>query len=458
MEMVLWKVEMMFGDEFAFKAVAAMGAATRLHPTEMRRRLHASKLSTIRCITIYIRLPPVCCRCPHLLTLEYTVYFSYVVLEDGWHAVPVDMISAIVAYGRLCSLVVLDTETELAFPYCIYRCRTTHEDIKNTDTHKNKYTDETTLTLNTTYKNNILLTLTQHRHKKPNTRRTLHKRQQQSAPLSPERMAGVGTHGRDDWGDPRENPLASDIVRARFQRAEKSGSDPKGIEPGSRWWEVGATDAASHRPLGTSHRARHTLRCVRRLEREREREREVVVHGLPCGGGRAGASEETIRNGTFQPPQCADMGGAGKSHAMLLKTFALVRRSMCVLDSCTTASPLFQNMLELPSFPQIEELQPNTIFQQSGAPPHRSHNLGTTTPGVHSCSYLRAQLVAYDTGERNHISYNTYSRMKKIALTPFAFVDGNTARLARRSDEALGGRASVARIAPSLLDLGRAAT
>ncbi|KAJ8891737.1 hypothetical protein PR048_004272 [Dryococelus australis] len=35
---------------------------------------------------------------------------------------------------------------------------------------------------------------------------------------------------------------------------------------------------------------------------------------------------------------------------------------------------------------------------------------------------------------------------------------GNTARLARRSDEALGVRVSVARIAPSLLDLGRAAT
>ncbi|KAJ8866335.1 hypothetical protein PR048_032178 [Dryococelus australis] len=36
--------------------------------------------------------------------------------------------------------------------------------------------------------------------------------------------------------------------------------------------------------------------------------------------------------------------------------------------------------------------------------------------------------------------------------------DGNTARLARRSDEALGVRVSVARIAPSLLDLGRATT
>ncbi|KAJ8868449.1 hypothetical protein PR048_029965 [Dryococelus australis] len=36
--------------------------------------------------------------------------------------------------------------------------------------------------------------------------------------------------------------------------------------------------------------------------------------------------------------------------------------------------------------------------------------------------------------------------------------DGNTARLARRGDEALGVRVSVARIAPSLLDLERAAT
>ncbi|KAJ8891821.1 hypothetical protein PR048_004375 [Dryococelus australis] len=34
--------------------------------------------------------------------------------------------------------------------------------------------------------------------------------------------------------------------------------------------------------------------------------------------------------------------------------------------------------------------------------------------------------------------------------------DGNTARLARRSDEALGVRVSLARIAPTLLDFGRA--
>ncbi|KAJ8866178.1 hypothetical protein PR048_033702 [Dryococelus australis] len=43
-------------------------------------------------------------------------------------------------------------------------------------------------------------------------------------------------------------------------------------------------------------------------------------------------------------------------------------------------------------------------------------------------------------------------------FTPSWTVDGNTARLTRRSDEALGVRVSVARIAPSLLDLGRAAT
>ncbi|KAJ8869086.1 hypothetical protein PR048_030647 [Dryococelus australis] len=38
------------------------------------------------------------------------------------------------------------------------------------------------------------------------------------------------------------------------------------------------------------------------------------------------------------------------------------------------------------------------------------------------------------------------------------YVDGNTARLARRSDEAIGVRITVARIAPSLLDLERATT
>ncbi|KAJ8877309.1 hypothetical protein PR048_021763 [Dryococelus australis] len=47
---------------------------------------------------------------------------------------------------------------------------------------------------------------------------------------------------------------------------------------------------------------------------------------------------------------------------------------------------------------------------------------------------------------------------KKWIGTIFAVLDhdGNTARLARRSDEALGVRVSVARIAPSLLDLGSA--
>ncbi|KAJ8883242.1 hypothetical protein PR048_015082 [Dryococelus australis] len=48
--------------------------------------------------------------------------------------------------------------------------------------------------------------------------------------------------------------------------------------------------------------------------------------------------------------------------------------------------------------------------------------------------------------------------LQASALAAVSFLDGNTARLACRSDEALGARVSVARIAPSLLDLGRADT
>ncbi|KAJ8875088.1 hypothetical protein PR048_022979 [Dryococelus australis] len=50
---------------------------------------------------------------------------------------------------------------------------------------------------------------------------------------------------------------------------------------------------------------------------------------------------------------------------------------------------------------------------------------------------------------------NPARRVRRPAIQRY---DGNTARLARRSDEALDVRVSVARIAPSLLDLGRAAT
>ncbi|KAJ8880459.1 hypothetical protein PR048_016929 [Dryococelus australis] len=57
------------------------------------------------------------------------------------------------------------------------------------------------------------------------------------------------------------------------------------------------------------------------------------------------------------------------------------------------------------------------------------------------------------------VSEMTNSLFCNLSFHPICAVqdhDGNTARLARRSDEALGVRVSVARIAPSLLDLGRA--
>ncbi|KAJ8874972.1 hypothetical protein PR048_022862 [Dryococelus australis] len=51
---------------------------------------------------------------------------------------------------------------------------------------------------------------------------------------------------------------------------------------------------------------------------------------------------------------------------------------------------------------------------------------------------------------------STSSALKNIRAAQYSVTTVNTARIARRSDEALGFRVSVARIAPSLLDLGRA--
>ncbi|KAJ8895033.1 hypothetical protein PR048_000357 [Dryococelus australis] len=64
-------------------------------------------------------------------------------------------------------------------------------------------------------------------------------------------------------------------------------------------------------------------------------------------------------------------------------------------------------------------------------------------------------------GEEKHLTLLALSIHTKLIASFSTHVQryvGNTARLARRGDEALGVRVSVARIAPSLLDLGRAAT
>ncbi|KAJ8897860.1 hypothetical protein PR048_003213 [Dryococelus australis] len=83
-------------------------------------------------------------------------------------------------------------------------------------------------------------------------------------------------------------------------------------------------------------------------------------------------------------------------------------------------------------------------------------NLGVARPGIEPGSALVG-------GEQSNSSATAAPRVcnKTRFLTgEFGVGDisdaiGNTARLARRSDEALGVRVSVARIAPSLLDLGR---
>ncbi|KAJ8875886.1 hypothetical protein PR048_023793 [Dryococelus australis] len=56
---------------------------------------------------------------------------------------------------------------------------------------------------------------------------------------------------------------------------------------------------------------------------------------------------------------------------------------------------------------------------------------------------------------KRSVNGNIFCEIVVCAYSRISRYDGNTARLARRSDEALGVRVSVARIAPSLLDFGR---
>ncbi|KAJ8866656.1 hypothetical protein PR048_032517 [Dryococelus australis] len=77
-------------------------------------------------------------------------------------------------------------------------------------------------------------------------------------------------------------------------------------------------------------------------------------------------------------------------------------------------------------------------------------------------AHIAAGIPAHAQGRVEDCTRTKYGSRYRV-ISAFGCVralvrDGNTARLARRSDEALGVRVSVARIAPSLLDLGRAAT
>ncbi|KAJ8866337.1 hypothetical protein PR048_032180 [Dryococelus australis] len=83
-------------------------------------------------------------------------------------------------------------------------------------------------------------------------------------------------------------------------------------------------------------------------------------------------------------------------------------------------------------------------------------------PPLHSSAASYTQLTSssfvsldLDVKSRPNLSTPSLHSKARYLICPVQRYDGNTAHLARRSDEALGVRVSVARIAPSPLDLGR---
>ncbi|KAJ8894019.1 hypothetical protein PR048_006629 [Dryococelus australis] len=89
------------------------------------------------------------------------------------------------------------------------------------------------------------------------------------------------------------------------------------------------------------------------------------------------------------------------------------------------------------------------------------HNVGLYSSKAKSKYRNRIRLERASLTQSSDTYKTPYDRVKRCREHQIGTVqrhDGNSARLARRSDEALGVRVSVARIAPSLIDLGSVAT
>ncbi|KAJ8867936.1 hypothetical protein PR048_031745 [Dryococelus australis] len=82
--------------------------------------------------------------------------------------------------------------------------------------------------------------------------------------------------------------------------------------------------------------------------------------------------------------------------------------------------------------------------------PEKPHRPAASSGMIPACKNTRETAPGIESGSLRREASNLIRTVQRH--------DGNTADLARRSDEALGVRESVARIARSLLDLGRAVT
>ncbi|KAJ8879283.1 hypothetical protein PR048_019890 [Dryococelus australis] len=288
-------------------------------------------------------------------------------------------------------------------------------------------------------------------------------------------------------GDPRKNPPTSDIV-GHNSNSRKSGAtaDPRG--------DIPATKSGGE--------------AVRRLEREDLRERHGTANQAPpriegvgkilAGGGRSPlprvkrdmarpntlgvASPSAIPRVLRDEPMITRALSSGRSwrpahleYSATTPVLLVVARSAeAVQDGggcgrtsgvlCSSSNPRHTSSLTLLPAPP-----PRHYFRSYGLlfrwkERNASRDLTRTPPAIESesgfsaCRLFRCDSRVQRGYKPTRIQVPETSLKAKSAVTdlicPVQRYDGNTARLARKSDEALGVRVSVARITPSLLDFG----
>ncbi|KAJ8890122.1 hypothetical protein PR048_009629 [Dryococelus australis] len=301
--------------------------------------------------------------------------------------------------------------------------------------------------------------------------------------------------GRGRAGDLRVNPPTVASSEA-IPTCESSGAAPLGIEPDSPWWEASDLATTRPRPLVNAKNSRGdygVTSCVEEFNSTMASWRVETVGRLL---GRVSISTILSRESTLSPNLArALLPALSCSRSVELRqppSFSQIDYGAA--PECkgreetgnTREDPPTNGIVRYDSFTR-ENPRTTPPRIEPGSPWWKASDLSTTPPWPH---FLGNELGK----KKQNQYYNTYpllptkwrhvpptcrdairqsahgnflvswqpsnkgkfcSTQQLIRYRPFTRHDGNTACLARRSDETLDVRVSLARIAPSLLDLGR---
>ncbi|KAJ8872388.1 hypothetical protein PR048_025992 [Dryococelus australis] len=226
---------------------------------------------------------------------------------------------------------------------------------------------------------------------------------------------------------------------ARFSRAS-----PPGIEPGSPWWEASALAATFPRP-------RRSIRAQNPATPARAPSQFCVPSGMH------------FRTTVVQP------GISRLEKGMRVEPLRLRSGLIIIMDECIAAKQGCSAMAAIVAMCTPRKNYAPTVVIVANRWQHsclRSTPEEIATGRVGLRATMKKARLWEPLARANGYQVKNYlprTPSQFLALPPahvyrlFARYGGNTARLALRSDEALGVRVSVAHIAPSLLHLGRVA-